>query len=55
MICTSFTWVSLCIISMDTYITGAYLALSNNMIKALYNVQIRIILNYIYIALKTYF
>ena len=41
---------------IHTYITGAYIALSNNMIKALYNEQIIIIIiNYIYIALKTYF
>ena len=43
-------------IYIHTYITGAYIALSNNMIKALYNEQIIIIIiNYIYIALKTYF
>ena len=44
-------------IKLHTYITGAYIALSNNMIKALYNEQIItiIIITYIYIALKTCF
>ena len=32
---------------IHTYITGAYIALSNNMIKALYNEHIIIIINYI--------